>query len=540
MYARRQTNIRITIAAITIGLFCIAGTAFAQSDPRPTPNVPPAAGTGTPPPASTGTLSRDGVFSCRNAGYANIGTTVVRGGIYVPVRDADVILNTGYLVYKECVLDGVVSMIKNDVAAGVQSNAIKAVERSRGGQQQYFTNSEDLRPYLNVIFTEATLAARSGTMCNAFKNRVPTAVARNYLATTQKPGDELICPFIQSEAERQALISGSEPVNWNSWSKFVDPRSYEFGVYYLEKGQADTQMANYNYNIREMINNGNGFFPAFDNASNPLNQRVITPGYVIAQSLVKLLGVGTDILVNANEIDQINGSLQAGLQGSIVADTIRGLTGFSRSQNGQPSYLDRMSAEASASVRNAAVNAALITLATVRQIETNFKSAKEGIAQILIDAVNKLRAAENACWDRIIPAAQSRGAIRVATTTEFSQAAVDAQLRQLMQQTESDLRISTQALNVINQLIANVTNSNSTTVQQQALLQLDSMVANNQLHSAADAERAQKQRDDVSGAITGLVDQTIKDWSESEDPTIGWCNINNPAVVDRWYNEWRI
>ena len=542
MYALSQQNkyfLWASVAAIAIILFS-ASTAFAVD---PAVGTPP---TQTTPTQSSGTLSRDGVFGCRAAQYANIGTLTAIGGVYVPVNDAAVTLNTGYLVYKECVLDGVVSAIKNSEVADLQAAAQRATETSRGGNAQYLRNFEkDLRPQLDQIIVEAVTAAKSGSMCNAFKNTVPTAVARSYYQGSRQPGDEQLCPFVQSDAERQALVSGSSPVNWSSFNSLIQPGGYEISEYYLLKAQTESQMATYDYNIREQLGWGNGFFPAFDTASNPLAKNVITPGFTIAQSLQRLLSAGTDILVNANEIDQVNGALQAGLQSTIVSDTIRGLSGLARSQNGQPSYLDRMTAEASSAVRASAVNAALSILSAARQVETLYKAAKEAIAQALTDAINKLRGAETTCWGLIVPKVKEQAAnqgisLRIATTTEFSQKVIDENIQPLATVTVRDLRISTDALNLINQLIASVTNTSSTAAQRAALERLDSLVANNQLHSSSEAQTAQKQKDDVTTAIGTLVDSTLKDWGDSTDTSVGWCNVNNPDVITMWLNKWKI
>lgn len=498
---------------------------------------------GLPCTASAG-LSRDGIFGCRAARYANIGTLTAIGGVYVPVNDAAVTLNTGYLVYKECVLDGVVAAIRNDIAAGLQTGAVRAIETSRNGNKQYYTNREDLRPDLDAILIEAATAAKSGTMCSAYKERVATAVARNYYATTRESQNEVICPFISNEAEREALVSGAQAVNWAKFTSLVEPAGYELGAYNLERNRVESQLATYEADIREQLQWGSGFFPALDNATNPLNRRVLTPSSVIANSLQQMLGVGTQILVNANEIDQINGALQAGLQSSLVADTIRGLAGFSRSQNGQPSYLDRMSSEASNAVRSNAVNAALSILATARQVEMIYKNAKETIATALTGAITRLRSAENTCWNLIIPKVRERAtnegvSLTIATTTQFSQRLIDDNIQAVATTAVRDLRASETALSLIDQLITSVTNTSSAATQRQALERLDSMVANNQLHSSSEAQAAVKQKDDVTAAINTLVEDTLKAWGDSTDPQIGWCNVNNEAVINRWFDEWR-
>ena len=256
-----------------------------------------------------------------------------------------------------------------------------------------------------------------------------------------------------------------------------------------------------------------------------------------------MIGVGTQILINADEIDKINGSFQSGLESTMVADTIRGMTGFSRSQNGQPSYLDRMTAEASSGVRSSAVNAALSILAAARQVETIYKTAKEGSRL-------RLRMPSRSCATPRRPAGSSSSqkvqeraagaSLRIATTTEFSQK--DNRRADPAACHRHDPRPARlgQSLALINQLISSVTNTSSAAAQRAALERLDSMVANNQLHSSSEAQNAQKQKDEVTAAIGTLVEETLKEWGDSQDAEIGWCNVNNPAVIDRWFNAWKI
>ncbi|MFZ2719419.1 MAG: hypothetical protein WAZ27_00960, partial [Minisyncoccia bacterium] len=137
--------------------------------------------------------------------------------------------------------------------------------------------------------------------------------------------------------------------------------------------------------------------------------------------------------------------------------------------------------------------------------------------------------------------AQSNGnpTLNIATSTQFSQPIIDAQIAPLATTTINEIRTSDAAIALLNQLIGSVSNSASATNQQQALLRLDTMVANRQLHTSIDATNAVQQRDSVATALTKLVDDTIKAWGDSTDPIVGWCNVNNPDVVARWFNAWR-
>jgi len=562
------TFIVIPLAAHAQSIICVNGRVVSDD---PAQNGGPCTGTandGVDPAvtAKSATLSNDGIFGCQGQGarVANIGTLTAIGGVYVPVNDAAVTLNTGFLVYKECILDGVARKIAESGTAELGRQALLSFNQGRGGNAQYVKNFEtDLEPFRDTIVVNAVTAAQSGRMCNAFKNRVATAYARNYYLATRNGAAAGACTFPGSDTDRQAMVGGSTVVNWQSFNTLARPENNELGSYYIFKEQNEAQLASFDANTREMLAWSNGVFPLYDSTQDPLAMNVLTPGYIIAQSIGQITGSGYRQLETANEIDQVVSNLFGGLTTQLVSDT-RGLAGLSQALNGQPSYLDRMVAQTSASVRTQAANAALAIIGAARQIEAAFRQAKEGIATSLSNAITQLRTAENQCWALIIPAVQTYaqtancttqpgigiGAqpltvcgppaqLTIATSTQFSQQIIDTQIAPLATSTIQEIRASDASLALLNQLVASVSNSASQSNQQQALLRLDTMVANRQIHTAADANNAATQRDNVVTAVSKLVDDTLKLWGDSTDPNVGWCNVNNPAVIQRWFNAWK-
>src|SRR3989344_9494359 len=449
-----------------------------------------------PPSERAATLSNDGIFGCLGQGarVANVGTLSAIGGIYVPVNDAAVTLNTGFLVYKECILDGVSRKIAESGTAEMGRQALMAFNQGRNGSAQYVRNLEtDLAPFRDTLVVNAVTRAQSSQMCNAFKSSVPTAYARNYYLASRNGGSAISCSFPGSDGDRQAMVGGTVVVNWSSFGALIRPENYEVGNYYLLKAQNEAELATFDANTREMLGWSNGVFPLFDNEQDPLGMNVQTPGFIIAQSIQQIVGSGYRQLENATEIDQVVANLWGGLTTQLISDT-RGLTGLAQSLNGQPSYLDRMVAQTSANVRQQAANAALGIIGAARQIEASYRQAKEGIATALSNAIVQLRSAEAQCWNLIIPAVQARAAqgtqtctpgqfggqpictttggnvqLNIATSTQFSQQIIDSQIAPLATTTVRDIRASDAAIALLNQLIASVTNSASASNQQQAL-----------------------------------------------------------------------
>lgn len=539
---------RIYAAAVSVAVFILcalfwAPTAHAQTC-SPTGQLIDAAGNvvGTcpapgQPGATNSTLSNDGIFGCRGQGanIANVGTLSAIGGIYVPVNDAAVTLNTGYLVYKECVLDGVARKIAENSVSELSAQVARAVTTGRGGSPQFVVNERVELNQQNIIIVSNMVQSAENTnaLCPAFRGNVPRAMALNYVRNMNQASSPFTCTMPQQPKSY-----------WETLSALRDPRNNPYGAFRIFDDIRQRTIAENEANQYQRWLRGDGFYDRVDNPNDPLNARILTPGYIIARSLEQMTGSGLRQLENANEIDQVVSNLFAGLSTQLVADS-RGLTGLAQSVNGQPSYLDRMVAQTSASVRTQAANAALAVIAAARQIEVSYRQAKEGIATALSDAIVKLRAAENQCWNLIVPAvqtyAQTNGnpPLNIATSTQFSQPIVDAQIAPLATTTVNDIRNSDAAIAALNELIASVSNSASQANQQQALLRLDTMVANRQLHTATDATNAATQRDNVATALTTLVDGAITSWGDSTDPNVGWCNVNNPAVIQRWFNEWR-
>ncbi|MFZ2886973.1 MAG: hypothetical protein WA021_04105 [Minisyncoccia bacterium] len=500
------------------------------------------------------TLSSNGIFGCLGrgaevaiAGRSNPGTTRAVGGVYVPVNDAAVTLNTGFLVYKECILDGMARQIAQNYSSELGRQQVQAFNEGQNGQGTYLRNFDTLLQPYNVRITEQNVQAiQNGQMCGAFRGRVASAVARNVLYTMNGQASAATCSFT-SDADRTAVTGGAVPINWGpQWTRLISG-DYELAHYNREIEKNDAARAHFNENMRQMIVMSDGVVPVFDDYRNPLGMNVVTPGFLIANSIAQVTGSGYRQLEQANEIDQIVSNLWGGLSTRLLSSG-GGVPGLFVSTGNQPAYIDRMVAETRSAVRAGAVNAAVVTLSSYRAAEGAYLDAKQGTGNAILSALSQIRAIERQCWDLIIPAVQAHAAANgnatlvIATSTQFSTAVIDSpanNLRALGTTTAAEIAASQQTLQQIDQLITQVTNSGSSAAQQQALLQIDQMVANNQLHSQQDAQNAVDQRTSITNALNTLINDTRTAWGDSTDPNVGWCNVNNTPTVERWFNAWK-
>lgn len=548
----------------------------------------------TPPSASAPyQFQRQGIFDCnQNGAYAmSVGALGAIGGAYVPVADAAVELNTGILVYKECVLREVVDREREAATSAFLKKAYTGIQAGRNGSPYYVVNQG--KELLDVSDQEFLAILQDGTLRNLNANLqgpVTRALARSYQAQTRSQQDILTCQY---KGDLNAALNGQPQGSiWEALSALGNPACNPIGAYYLGQTLAGNRIAQAVQYQRDQWYWANGYYSITDDAQDPLARKILTPGINVQQSFQTILDSPVRQLESANDVGQMISALYAGVTTQIISDN-QGLAGLSKSSGGQLSYLDQVAKESAQGVRNAAVNAALQILNAAHQVESAYNQTVNKIASILTNAINQLRSAERQCWNIIIPkvcatplaadntcfaptsnCTESGGGtatcivgtlsktvpitsctvtqnpvtitcpvgfkLKVVTTTAFSQAVIEPQITPLATTTLANIDKSQKATRLIGNLITSVTNTASLDAQRLSLQQLDSLVAQRALHTQPDLVVVTQQKDSVDAAMTTLVENTVKSWADSGDPSVGWCNVNNQAVIDMWIQKWKI
>ncbi len=531
-------------------------------------------------PSSSYNFQSDGIFGCnQNGAYAmSVGALSAQGGAYVPVADATVELNTGILVYKECVLREVVDREREAATSALLQKAYQAIQNGRNGGPQYVVNqnqevvSQAIDPTLFAILQGSTLQ----NMNPAFLSDVKDAVAQTYAAEINSPQNILTCPVQGNLTALETAQPGS--FNWIDFRNEANPACYELGAEGLAQALTDNSTALASGNLSEQWLWGNGYYPQTDS-----NGNVITPATNVQESFQAQLDSPLTQLQSANDIGQMIGALYAGVTTQILSSN-QGLAGLSQSAGGQPSYLSQVETESSQGVQGAADNAALTILNAALQVETAYQQAVQGIASNLTQSIHDLQGAENQCWANIIAKAcatplsanntctSSASAcstdpttgtqtcptavtLKVATSTAFSQAIISSQIASLATATVSEINSSQTALSLINSLIAGITNTSSLDAQSLALEQLDQLVANHQLHTQTDLNTLTTQATSIQTSMMNLVQTTEQNWSGTgtdsngnqlnnpwdgtTNPAVGWCNWSNATTIADWQQKWK-
>lgn len=512
-----------------------------------------------------------GVFGCSlNGSYAmSVGALSALGGAYVPVNDASVTLNTGYLVYKECVLREVVDAESQSAITALDKQTIAAIQTGRNGNPLYVqSEGRELSDVANATILQTLQGTRYSGLSPAFQGAVKTAFVNGYEAALNGT-NQFTCPYtgdLQSAEQ--------DPTQTFSFAELIalsDPRCDPLSAYYLVQNDVLNRASLAMGYTQDQWNWSGGYYARTDNAADPLAQQILTPSSLVGTVLNQAVTSGFTKTENANDIGQMVGALFAGLGTQIVADN-QGLAGVSQPVGGQPSYLDQVAAEASTGLRDTAVNAAITILNAAQQVEQQYFQIVSSIANTLTQTITQIRGEESQCWTLIIqkvcatplsstntctaqlPACTNPDpttcpvgiTLKVATSTAFSQPVIQAQIAPLATSTAANLTASQNALNQINQLIQGVTNTTSLDAQRVALEQLDTLVAQHALHTQIDLQTVQGQQSDVQTVTTNLVQTVAQTWGDGTpdtanpyDPNSGWCNVSNPTVIQMWENVWK-
>ena len=533
--------------ALALGLFATALVPLLASAEHLGAGIPDEG----PPQSTTGPyeFKQEGVLGCNQVAGAlgSAGTMAAIGGVYVPVNDAAVTLNTGILIYMHCILNPLQTRIRDSVIGSLVKKQFVEIETGRNGNKLYVVDIDD---EIGVVDDRATLTYLTGpaldTVHPQLKDKVRRALAINYRAETSGTGKQ-DCGY-EGDLQAETTDPTAHEVNLKNFEELAYPSCIPFFEFLEKKDERDATRAAAKANQMKVWDWGRGFYAVTDNAQDPFNEKILTPSSVVQEGFQQTLGLSQQAAVMMR---QVGDGAALALQNLLsVALDGGGLAGLSQSIGGRPSYLEQIAKETSAGVVGAAVNAALTILNAARQIEGSYLASMNAIVANLTQTINQLRTAERQCWNLVVPKAQdyasqngfSLDTVKIKSATSslaFSQQVIDSQIKPIADVAVANVQTSQKALSLVDQLIAGVTNTSSLTAQRLALQQLDTLVAQKALHTQYDAQNAAKQKDDVAAAMGSLVTDTITAWADSPDPSIGLCNINNPTVVQACAERWK-
>ncbi len=489
----------------------------------------------------------------------SVGSMSAIGGSFVPVSDNGVTLNSGYLVYKTCVLSPAAAQMKNYLTAAYMSAWLQTFNTSRNGNPSYSQSiPREMADVRDRAFSDNFYVVTSA-LNPAIQNPVQVALARNFAMQTQRPQMSLACPTATGY--------------WDNLFARANPSCNPVFAYFQAENELGARVASAQNDTMTQLNWGRGTYPVTDE-----NGLVVTPAFLVAELAAQNVTSGYRQLEMANDIGQMTSALFASMGNRLLSGNVGGLASISSPTGSQPSYLAQLTQEASQGLAKTLTNVALTSLLPSLAVEKAYNDAQLSIAQSLDNGLTQLRNAENKCWQIIVsricsasstPATAASGTtctsttgatLHIATSTAYSQPLIDSRIKPLALLVAKNVETSNLAIDAIKALIANVQNTSASGVQRAALQQYDTLVAQGSLHKQPDLDKANEDVASIQEALTsqsiGLVPLTLHAWAGDDttnnvpgavawDGTSqnGWCNASlstpgGPTTIDRWIAKW--
>jgi len=499
---------------------------------------------------------------CSNASGGlppSVGRTAAMGGTFVPVSDAAVTLDVGTLVYKDCVLKAIIDRAREYQTALLVQGSLNNF--LNGGQ---VCDVDDDGAWIcqsggpmfpeNLAVDQGRLADNvvksdvNGTLLNMvptlYQDDVKRTITRTYAQQTRNPGGSLACSYQGTPAGLAAIHRGGYSGPQDLFT-IADPNCNPLFSFFNAQSLVMSDVAAQQQDMLTRLGWNNGVYD-ITNVDAMGVSRVVTPGFIVANELEQKLGSSFRQLENANDIGYMVNQYFAGIGQQILSAGVNGvrggLQGLITAQFGQKSYLGTAINQIGAGLQSSIMSDATQKLTAAVANEQSYLNAKNNTVAVINNAIAQMRGAESQCWNLIIPKATAYAqqnnisSLKIATTTTASQAFINSNITALANRIQGERDASSANLTKVNQ-IATVINSTNPT---DAISQLTALVASGVLHSFEQAQAAIKETQDVQSALTAVVTDTITAWGDNQDPNIGWCNINNPAVISGWANRWRI
>ena len=535
--------------------------------------------------AAEESLLRQGIFDCnQNGAYAmSVGALGATRGVYVPVADATVELNTGVLVYQQCVLREVINRMREKAMADISKKAVSAIATGRNGNPQHVVREgqELLTSTSDPAFLGFLQDGTLNTLDPSLQGPILRAMKRYYDVTTRSPESGLKCPYagnLQAYQDGQVRFTAGEFLTASA------PQCDPVFALFLAQDLANARVARAIQYQQDEWNWGNGYYAMTDNTLDPLRRRVLTPAITVQQSFQTILDSPVRMAESANDIGQMINAYYSGMTAQMMQRDQGGLAGLTKPFGGGESWIDRVVSEAGKGLREVVDNTAIQNLRSALAVEAKYFKYINDIGTALTTAILQLKSGESQCWDLVIykndqkperhvcagplaadntctsyagpcvtnPATGEQTCptgvpLKVSTSTfGFAQSVVTKSIKAKGDDTLARINTSKKALELIQQLINSVS-TGSTDAQRIAAIQFSNLVAKGLVHIPPDVDGPSgviKESESVQAVMldpdTGLVATTIKDWANGKplQPGKGWCNVNEAEVLDAWKKCW--
>ncbi len=360
-----------------------------------------------------GDFSNDGLYGCEGGKYGSVGLAHARGP-FVPVSEEAVALNTNILLYKECILDGVVARIRETMVAFMVKSTFNWVNQTNNGESAFVANQEEFRQSTadNVV-KDSLEGSKTANICEPFRQDVRTTLARDYARSTRKPEDQYKCTVPDKDKDNYtAFLRGEGVFNLDTFAQALEPQNNPLTVYVMAQEQLKRDINNKLEDEYVELGWGEGYkspkackqIPA-GNGIYEERCEITTPGANIKNIIDFVSLTGHRQTESADEIDELMGSLMSNIHTQILT-SVGGLKGITDSIGGAASFVDQIASDASDKTEAEYTQAGIGLLTSAIATETAYGASRSSSKDKLEETAETLKAREGACWDRLVAQAK--------------------------------------------------------------------------------------------------------------------------------------
>ncbi|NQV93257.1 hypothetical protein HQ403_02035 [Candidatus Kaiserbacteria bacterium] len=459
-----------------------------------------------------------GSLGCLAGGYIEgilgVGASIV--GLVVPVNDSPVTSNTGAIKNKDCVLDGLTTVIREVLISSLTRSIVNWINSGFEGDPAFIT---DLEGFLLDVGDQVLGTYIEGSelafLCSPFQINIRINLALDYYASTR---DRVSCTLTGAIQNVQDSFGDFSSGNaWDSWFELsINPHNNAYGSFLGSRQAARKSVTSAQASQQSILDWGRGFksYEVCDsggtqdpnNSANisvgRFNCRIATPGVVINEQLSQVIGSGFRQLELADEINEIIGALLGQLANQVLGGSKNGFSGLSRNSFSQPSYVDQLVESSAQNSETEFRSYGLTVVDGSISTENQYISAKN-VSVARLNASESLLESLSQCYADKLSTTQSPTLTldERATATERMNSAtstITASLTPLQTLLTNEIE---QAQNNISRLLVIKENLQNATsqfgVERVMENELDPLIKNKTIHSQPDFVIAQQQKEDI-------------------------------------------
>ncbi|NCN52711.1 hypothetical protein GW943_02800 [Candidatus Parcubacteria bacterium] len=255
------------------------------------------------------------------------------------------------LQVKEFSLDAIAYALAKQAIQSMTTSIVQWINSGFKGSPAFVQNLEFHLNYLaDRVASEFFSELGGGFLCAPFQLNVRAAISLQY-NNNKYYKNRGQCSLSSVAANIENFGKAGVTSSWGNFMQVaMYPQNNPYGSMALAQQELTLRIVNARNQEVELLSFGDGFLSYRDTEDawcigQPVEKcPVITPGKVISEQLNKSLGAGQDVLVSADEINEIIGALFAQLTTQAITG-VNGLLGVSSGQNGSQSYLNQVNSD---------------------------------------------------------------------------------------------------------------------------------------------------------------------------------------------------